>query len=283
MKVIPFQVPQTRKEAFRIQIDRLPHFYDKLHQHHEVQIMWIEMGEGTLIAGNYVGRFTHDELYIIGSNQPHVFKSDDHTEHSDNSIHASSLSILFDEKYLGEQFWQLDELLAANDLLKQAKQGIKVTGDTKQKVVSLIKEIVKQNGLEKLISYFNILKQLVETKEISLLSVAAPEDFNQSEGKRMNEILQLTFKESHRKIYIDEVATVANLSTEAFCRYFKTRTGKTYTNFLNEVRVSNACKLLFNKDLSIQDVCYRTGFSNLSNFNRIFKRVTGKTPSRYLN
>ncbi len=98
----------------------------------------------------------------------------------------------------------------------------------------------------------------------------------------MNNILAFTFKESHRKIYIEEVAEVANLSEEAFCRFFKLRTRKTYTNFLNEMRVSQACKLLIANESSIQDICFQTGFSNLSNFNRIFKKVTGKTPSQYI-
>ena len=102
------------------------------------------------------------------------------------------------------------------------------------------------------------------------------------EGKRMNEILNFTFKEGNRKIYLREVAEIANLSTEAFCRYFKLHTLKTYTTFLNEVRVSNACKLLLNPGVSIQEVCYQSGFQNISNFNRIFKRITGKAPSNYL-
>jgi len=283
MKVIPFQVPQTKKEAFRVQVDRLPHFYDKLHQHHEVQIMLIEKGEGTLIAGDYVGRFKPEEIYIIGSNQAHVFRSDDQHMASSHGIRAASLSIMFDEKYLGEHFWHLDEMEPTRQLLQKAARGMKIRGKAHEKIRNLMLYVANQEGVERLITFFTIIKVLSETTEYDLLSVSTSMESNgHGEGKRMNDILQLTFGESHRKIYIDEVARAANLSTEAFCRYFKTRTGKTYTNFLNEVRVSHACKLLIDKDLSIQDVCYKSGFSNLSNFNRIFKRVTGKTPSRYL-
>ncbi|MFN8806138.1 MAG: helix-turn-helix domain-containing protein, partial [Bacteroidota bacterium] len=101
------------------------------------------------------------------------------------------------------------------------------------------------------------------------------------ESKRMDDILQFTFKESHRKIYIKEVAEVAHLSTEAFCRYFKLRTRKTYTTFLNDVRVSNACQLLANSEMKVDQVCFETGFQNISNFNRIFKKAMGLTPSHY--
>lgn len=280
MKVVPFQVPHTSKEAFRIQIDRLPHFYDKLHQHHELQLMWIEKSDGTLIAGDYIGRFTPGDLFVIGSGQAHVFKNDEEQQTSNEQ--AASLSIFFDEKYLGDHFWQLEEMNATRKLVAKASKGLKVTGHTKEQIIKMMSEVVTQEGIDKLITFFSIIKLLSTSSEIASLSVTAtPEAYNHSEGKRMNDILHFTLRESHRKIYIDEVAQVANLSTEAFCRYFKTRTGKTYTNFLNEIRVSNACKLMIDKDSSIGDICFKSGFSNLSNFNRVFKKVTGKAPSKY--
>lgn len=279
MKVVPFQVPHTSKEAFRIQIDRLPHFYDKLHQHHELQLMWIEKSEGTLIAGDYIGRFIPGDLFVIGSGQAHVLKNDEEQKPPNQ---AASLSIFFDEKYLGDHFWQLDEMNATRKLVAKASKGLKVTGHTKEQIIKMMKEVVGQEGIDKLITFFSIVKLLSTSSEITTLSVtSSPEAYSNNEGKRMNDILHFTLRESHRKIYIEEVAQVANLSAEAFCRYFKTRTGKTYTNFLNEIRVSHACKLLFDKDLSVQDACYRSGFSNLSNFNRIFKKVIKKTPSAY--
>lgn len=283
MKVVPFQVPQTKKEAFRIQIDRLPHFYDRLHLHHEVQIMLIEKSEGTLVAGDYVGRFEAGDLFVLGSSQAHVFRNDELYYRPESKLMAESLSIYFDENYLGNHFWQLDEMMEVRQMVEQAACGLKIVGETRVKVIDLIRSMINQKGIDKLLTFFSILKLLAESNEVKKLSVSAPlEAYSGSEGKRMNEILQFTFRESHRKIYIEEVAKVANLSTEAFCRYFKLRTRKTYTNFLNEVRVSNACKLLINEDQSVQEVCYQVGFTNLSNFNRIFKKVTGKTPSGYL-
>lgn len=283
MKVVTFQVPHTRKEAFRIQRDRLPHFYDKLHQHVEMQIMWIEKSEGTLIAGDYVGRFNPGDLYVIGSKQAHVFKNDAPYYELNENLEAVSLSVFFDEMYVGEDFWQLEEMEATRKLVEKAARGLKINGTSQTEVISLLKILPDQLGIEKLITFFKIIKILSETTEYRNLSVGAPfESYTSHEGKRMDDILQFTLKESHRKVYIEEVAKVANLTVEAFCRYFKTRTGKTYTNFLNEVRVSNACRLLIDKDLSIQDICFQSGFNNLSNFNRAFKKVTGKTPSSYL-
>ncbi|MEQ8303655.1 MAG: AraC family transcriptional regulator [Cyclobacteriaceae bacterium] len=282
MKVVPFQVPQTKREAFRVQDDVVDHFYDKLHQHHEAQIMWIVQGEGTLIVGDYVGRFQPGELYIIGSNQAHVFRNDEVYYHANASTKAIAKSVFFDEKYLGEDFWQLDELSELRAFMDLAKLGLRVEGTTKDTVINLMSTLDVVGGLDKILAFFEILNSLTKSNEVRKLGVSSPLAFSNSEGKRMNDILQFTFNESHRKIYIDEVAKVANLSTEAFCRYFKLRTRKTYTNFLNEVRVSNACRLLIGKERSMQEVCFRVGFSNTSNFNRIFKKFTGKTPSSYI-
>lgn len=283
MKVIPFQVPKTAREAFRLQVDHRPHFYDKLHQHPETQIMLIVKGEGTLISGDYVGRFSSGDLFVIGSNQPHVFRNDDNYYRRNEKKMAHAISIYFDENYAGPSFWQLNELKAIRDLLKQSAYGLKIEGKTKLEATQIIHHLLREKGIDKLISFLRLLRILSVSKELQQLSVRAlPSVYRVSEEKRMNDILQFTFKESARPIYLEEVAELANLSVEAFCRYFKLRTQKTYTSFLNEVRVSKASQLLIQSDKSIQDVCFESGFTNLSNFNRVFRKVTGKTPRNYI-
>lgn len=283
MKVVPFSVPKTTRAVFRLQEDRQPHFYDKLHQHSEIQLMLILSGEGTLIAGDYVGRFGPGDLFLIGSNQPHVFRNDDGFYKPKSRLRAHALSLYFDEQYAGEAFWQLEEVKDLRNFLHHAGRGFRITGTSCETITDLLTQMKTKQGVDRVIAFLEMLKALTQTSGLLPLSVSSwNKDYSTSEGKRMNDILQFTFRESHRKIFVAEAAQVANLSTEAFCRYFKTRTQKTYTNFLNEVRVSNACKLLITQDLSIQEVCYRSGFQNLSNFNRIFKRIVGKTPSNYL-
>jgi AraC-like DNA-binding protein len=284
MKVIPFSVPKTSREAFRVQVDVLPFLYDKLHQHPETQIMFIEKGEGTLIAGDYVGRFSDGSLFLIGSNQPHVFRSDDIYYKSKSKLRVKAISLYFDERYAGENFWQLDELQKVYQFFLKVGVGYRFQGKTQSQLIQLIREIVPLKGINKLIHFMQLVKVLSESKELAPLSISQTNpNLTVTEGKRMNDILQFTFNQSHRKIKIEEVAEIANLSTEAFCRYFKVRTRKTFINFLNEVRISNACKMLIEKRKSIQEVCYDSGFANLSHFNRTFKKVTKKTPSSYLN
>ncbi|MBL7871567.1 MAG: helix-turn-helix domain-containing protein [Cyclobacteriaceae bacterium] len=283
MKVIPFQVPKISKEAFRIQVDSALVFYDKLHHHPETQIMYIKSGAGTLIAGDYVGRFTSGNLFLIGSNQPHVFKSDEIYYEPKSKLRSNSISLYFEEKYAGENFWQMNELADIRQFILNAGVGYRIEGETKVQLIGLIEEVSNAKSIERLIVFMQLLKTLSESHELKPLSATNSQTlFTANEGKRMNDILQFTFRESHRKIKTLEVAEVANLSPAAFCRYFKVRTRKTYTNFLNEVRISHACKLLIEGDPNIQSVCYKVGFHNLSHFNRQFKKVTGKTPSRYI-
>jgi AraC-like DNA-binding protein len=281
MKVIPFQVPKTRHEAFRLQIEALPYFYDRLHQHVENQIMLIEKGEGTLIAGDFVGRFAANDVYLLASGQPHVFRNDEQYYRNRNPKNAKAIALYFDERYAGESFWSLSELKEIRQFILKAG-AIRVEGKTKIEVSLLIRQITQAQKATKLILFLQLLNVLAQSKNLKQLSIASVQAFAPKEEKRMNNVLQFTFKQSHRKIKIKEVASIANLSAEAFCRYFKTRTRKTYTNFLNEVRISNACKMLLESSTNIQIVCYQAGFQNLSHFNRVFKKVTGKTPTQYL-
>jgi AraC-like DNA-binding protein len=281
MKVIPFQVPKTGQEAFRVQVDVLPYFYDRLHQHSEIQIMLIEKGEGTLIAGDYVGRFNSGDVYVIGSAQPHVFRSDENYYHARSKENVKATAIYFDEHYAGENFWKLQELKDIRQFLSKVG-ATRVEGKTQKEVISLVQQIAQTQKAIKLILFLQLLHVLAHSKNLKRLSVAPVQNLAQEEDKRMNDVLQFTFRQSNRKIKISEVASVANLSSEAFCRYFKIRTRKTYTNFLNEVRISHACKRLIEGEPNIQSVCYKVGFQNLSHFNRQFKKVTGKTPTKYI-
>jgi len=281
MKVVDFKVPKIKKEAFRFQEDSGRRFYDQLHQHSEIQIMLIVKGEGTLIAGDYVGRFGANDLFVIGSGQPHVFRSDRSYYDPKSKLIVKALSLYFNEDYLSDSFWELDEMKMVRKFTARALLGMRVTGKNGIEIGSMIHQLKKAHGLNRLILFFSVLKMLTEANKARPLSISSDNRFRQEESRRMNSILSFTFSESHRQIYIREVAREASLSPEAFCRYFKLHTRKTYTNFLNEVRVSEACKMLINKDSTIEDVCYQCGFSNLSNFNRIFKRIIGKTPSKY--
>lgn len=274
-RVVAFNVPQTEHEVVRVQIDEVPYFYDQLHQHPEIQIMLIESGEGTLIAGDYVGRFQPGEVYVIGGGQPHVFRCDQ--VYYSRNLSARSTSLYFSEKYFGRELWGSNELKAVRDFSERSRRGLLIASDEAVPLITCIHQIASEEGLARIIAFFTLLHLLTTSAHQKKLSIL-PGRLRENEEGRMNSILEFTFRESHRRIYLDEVAQLASLSVEAFCRYFKIHTRKTYINFLNEVRISHACQLLIQRDLSVDQICYKCGFSNVSHFNRMFKKITGKTP-----
>ena len=289
MKVIPFSIPKTQKEAIRVQVDSMKHFYDNLHQHPEIQITLITRSEGVLIAGDYIGNFKENDVFVIGKNQAHVFRNDKIYFDPQNDLIAENVSIFFDAQYFGDFFWNLDEMETVRRFVAEAAGGLRIEGITAQHIATLLKDIVHKKGLDKLVAFFTILKVISESAEYKPLAAVEKylqnpsfrESIGQYDSDRMNTILKYTFQEYQNTITIEDVARVANLTPEAFCRYFKLRTRKTYWRFLNEVRINHACKLLADKNLLIADVAYQVGFNNLSNFNRVFKMIMHETPRDY--
>ncbi len=281
MKVLPFQIPHYSGDAFRFQEERVQYFYDRFHSHEEIQITWIVAGEGIVMAGDYVGRFEPGDVFVLGSYLPHVFRNDEYYYTEDSpGVHA--LSIYFTPAYLGEAFWRVNELAAINSFLARARRGYRVTGADRAPVAHRISALQQAEGIARITGFLTLLDFLACHTQLEAMSISEPMSQQGGQDKRMSDVLEFTFREYHRKITLKEVAEVAHLSPPAFCRYFRQHTRKSYVSFLQEVRVRKACQLLGRGNLSIENVCYAVGFQNISNFNRVFKRITSQTPKTYL-
>ncbi|HET9747086.1 MAG TPA: helix-turn-helix transcriptional regulator [Chitinophagaceae bacterium] len=279
MKIVPFQIPKNVEEAFKVQVDDMPHLYDHLHQHPEIQLTLIKESHGTLIAGDYVGPFHAGDVFVIGSNQPHVFRNDE--KFFKKKSRAVAITIFFDESTLGEQFWQLQETKSMHQFFMNSAGGFRIAGKKKRSLTEKLFSIINSEGIEKLITFLEIIKLLNNKKEMQPLSKPIIQrSIRTFDGNRLNKIIEFTFREYQRVITLHEVAALANLTPEAFCKYFKTRTRKTYVSFLNEIRINHACRLL-TEEKSIADICYDSGFTNLSNFNRIFRKVKNMSPGQW--
>ena len=184
---------------------------------------------------------------------------------------------------MGEGFLELPESQKVAAIMHDCKLGIKVTDHQAAKpIVRAIKRLIRLEGLQRLLTLVQILQCLAVLKEKeTLTSPGYYKPRRMEDGKKINDVFNFLMDNYHREIKLNEVAEVANMSPTAFCRYFKQHTRKTYSRFLNEIRIGKACKMLSESDIPIGTICYRSGFSNLSNFNRQFKKITGYTPSRY--
>ena len=281
-KVIPFKIPKSQKEFVRFQVDEGSHFYDKLHQHPEWQLTLILEGKGQLMVGDYLGRFEPGDIYLLGSNVPHVFRSDEEYFQKTKSIKSVSNTIFFDFEALGNGIWEVEEFLELRHWVNAIKGCYVVRCENQEFLKTSIRKFALKTGMEKVLAALEMIRYLQQPHAMLPLNRLLPiRDYSELEGKRMGNVMAFILAENHRNISLKEVAETANMSKEAFCRFFKERTGKTYTEFLNELRIHKSCHLLQETDLSISQIAYQTGFQNLSYFNRAFKKFRQETPKNF--
>jgi AraC-like DNA-binding protein/quercetin dioxygenase-like cupin family protein len=278
MKVLPFKIPKPELSNLVYQVNFEPHFYNKLHQHEEIQISYIVNGEGTLIVGDTINYYKSGDIIIIGSQLPHVFESD-----QEKHKQSHMLSLFFTENSFGNGFFDLEEVAELKGFFKRAKHGFKVISHQNE-IITGFNGIESATKLERFTILLHLLKILSTCEFKSLSSFIYEKNFSLVEGERMRDVFEYTMKNYDKDINLESVSNVANMTKNAFCKYFKKYTNKTYGIFLNELRIEHACKLMLSgKNLTISDVAYKVGFNNMSNFNRQFKKVKKKTPLVFKN
>lgn len=276
MKVLPFQIPKPEYDALVYQEDHEYIFYDKFHQHTEIQVSYIAEGSGTLIVGDTINDYKEGDVLVIGGDLPHVFKSD--IGFTKKSL---MLTLFFTKNAFGDHFFELEELRTLRSFFKKSENGFKVVSDTSE-LKELFQTLKKASKFDRFIALLHIVKYLSKTKTKALSSFVYEKKYTDLEGKRMQDVMEHTMNHYHEHIALDDIAKVAAMTKNAFCKYFKKRTNKTYFQFLSELRIENASKFLTsNHDLSIAEIAYQCGFRNLSNFNRQFLSIKKKTPSKY--
>jgi AraC-like DNA-binding protein len=282
-KVISFQVPKSQREFVRYQEDRGAHFYDKLHQHPQLQLTVILEGKGQLLSGDYVGRFQTGDVFFLGENAPHVFRSDPEYFEKDTTLKSSGNTVFFDFASLEKALGELDELQPLKKFKGFAGLCFQVKGQAREKIKVQLEQFGGSEGLERFQLAIQLLSQVEQTGEelVQLNESVMMLGLSEKDGSRMDRVMQFLLENRFQKVSLEETAGQANLSKEAFCRFFKLRTRKTFTQYLLQLRINEAQKLLQETDLGISEIAFRVGFENLSYFNRSFKSITGKSPREF--
>lgn len=284
MKVLQFTIPVSSDRAVIVQEDRMPHFYPYLHRHKEAQLIWIIRGEGTLLIDNQMHAFKQGDIFLIGTNQPHLFKSNpEYFEGNlDLSIHA--LMIFFNPNGNLKSLFSLPEMQPLQAFLNFAQGGIKIPISHLDSISKCMAELAKQRNQQLIIQFISLLEKIAEIQqECECLVNHGPSSFSESEGLRIGHIYHFLMQNYARPLTLEEVADEAHLTPQAFCRYFKKHTRQTFISFLNEIRINEACKRLTSGNYeNISVVAYACGFNSLTNFNRVFKQVMKVAPKSYL-
>jgi AraC-like DNA-binding protein len=269
--------------SFNARQDKRTNINNRWHYHPEIELIHFHKGSGTQFVGDNIKRFAPGDMVLVGSNLPHYWKYDENEPFTTNSQPYSTVIHFFDN-FWGENFLNLPENKSIKTTLDNAKRGLQIIGDTQHQIAAYMRDILFAEGPKRIIMLIEALMAIgdcTDTKQLS--SIGFRQNFEESDKDRINSIYDYSFANFKNKILLEEIADVANLGPNSFCRYFKLKTQKTYSQFINEIRVGHACKLLIENKINIKQICYESGFNNFSSFYTSFKSVTGKTPLNYQN
>ncbi len=253
------------------------------HYHSELELVVLLESTGTRFIGDHIHQFNENELILIGKNLPHMWLNDRAYFDENSRLKASALVVHFKEDFLGKDFWNLPEMSAIPKLFERAKRGIKFNGPNKNKIIKHLKSLDKLPDFKKVVALLHIIQELALESDYELLARASfLDDFKKPEKRKLAPVYNYIMNNFKENISLGDVAALACMNPSSFSRYFKRVQHKTLKRYINELRIGFACKLLLEKKYSMTDICFESGFNNLSNFNRQFKAITLFSPSEYL-
>lgn len=282
MKGIPSKIRPSVDSAILVKHDVAPFIDYPLHFHPEYELVLIEKGYGERIVGDHIDEFTDGDLVFLSPNVPHIWKCNDVFYASDSNLTTSCYVLHFRSDSFGTAFFDQPDFSDLNTLFVKGNYGILLKGQLKKTITEQLQELYRIKGTRRIMLFLDILLQITESDEIELLS--SPSFHNQlvkTDNTRILQIYDYILQNYKRMVKLDELASQLGMTPTSLCRFFKRKIGKTLIDMVNETRIKYACNLLGKTDKCILEICYDSGFNNLSNFNRQFRKITGTNPKSY--
>jgi AraC-like DNA-binding protein len=282
MKPVLRQITSTSESSFLVRKDVGEDMLNNWHYHPEIEILFIKRSSGTWLIGDHIGNFVNGDIVLLGANLPHCFRHEyDHTIKRDETA-GETICIKFVPDVFGSRFFNMPETKEIATLLSNSKCGLKLTGKIKNTISGRIIKMLKASPGRRLVYLLSLLEEIAERKNyIELSSKRFLQSRIDKNTERIKQIFEYTFSHYNERITLDDVATLLNMTRQSFCRYFKNKTNKTYIQFLMEVRIGYACRLLVEDEKNVSEIGYECGYNNISNFNQQFKLITKRKPLEY--
>ncbi len=253
------------------------------HQHPEYELVLISKGAGKRMIGDHVDRFEENDLLLLGPYLPHEWLCDELYYSPTEEFLGEGIVIQFVHDFLGSQFFEIPENKTLNKVLKDSSRGIKFPSKTKKKIIPLMHDIIQMSMSKQLYTLFSIFEILSKCKDYTLLcSPIFTEPFHNATNTPMQKALQYILQNFQRDANIKGVLECTKMSNTAFCKAFKINYRMTFKEYLLSIRIGYACNLLTDNNLSISEIAYNSGFENISNFNRQFKKIKNLTPTQFI-
>ncbi|MGY5352144.1 AraC family transcriptional regulator [Wenyingzhuangia sp. IMCC45533] len=277
MKAIKQEISQESNQSFTVSEFKKPYFDSPWHFHVEYELTYIHKGHGTRFVGDSSELFKEGDIALVGSSVPHYWRCDE-VFYNQKELNSHSIVIQFKPSLFFD--YPLPEMRNIHAMLKKSASGIafKFSKAYQEDFFT----ILQAQGFEQLLKFYELLHKMSKDSEQRLLSVSEDSQLYQAkDSKIFQEVINYVFKNFKNEISLDEISEKTHMSTPAFCRYFKKRTKKTFTEYVNHLRVAQASKLLIETDLSISQICYECGYNSLSYFNRQFNKHKKIGPKEY--
>lgn len=267
------QVIDEKPRSFltkNVKRNKRPYLTSAWHFHPEIEICFTYESKGKRYVGNNISDYEEGDLVMFGSNLPHGFTTNELCK-------QTVIQMRYD--FLGTTFFDQPELYQIKKLISRSKMGLQFFGQTHVKAQKIIKLIMKEQGMQRLIYLFDLLLLLSRSKEfVTICSKEYATNINASQLSRMKTVLSFIEDNFQGNISISDAARIINLTDSAFYKFIKRHTKKKFTEILNEYRINYASKKLINTQMTIAEICFESGFSNLSYFNRKFKEIMKLSP-----
>lgn len=281
MKPVLEYLPREEEESFVVKFFDYDYYPTPWHYHPEYELVLVTESTGKRFIGDNIQSFGPGDLALIGPNVPHLYRNDPVYYQAQSALRAKSIVIHFLTSSIGGDFLALPACRKIRELLNKSAMGLQIKDQANAEVTIQMHEILELKGVPRLMKLLDILNTLAETNDKENISNHLTKGENMKESERLSKVFDYVMKNFLSDITIAEVAALVNMAENSFSRYFSQRTRKKFSAFVNEIRLSHASKLLTDTDQSVAEICYGSGFNNLSNFNRQFKELYGLSPLLY--
>lgn len=271
-------LPRNSGESFVVKYFDYPYFPTPWHFHREYELVLVTESTGKRFIGDQITDFKPGDLVLLGPYLPHTYQNDPHYLEKRTDLRAKSIVVHFREDSFGDNFFALAETQRILSLLNRSFNGLSITGDTNKIISSMLYELVEAKGFSRWLILSEILNILSLSEDLQPICNGIITAKNDTETTRMNKIIDFVVNNFTREITIAEISDMVSMAENSFSRYFSCRTRKSFTAFVNEVRLNHSSRLLIETSKSVTDVCLESGFNNLSNFNRQFRAKYNNNP-----
>jgi len=275
MKTLIQKIHVEEYHSFACRTYRTPDFETAWHKHLECELILITEGNGTALIGDFIGEYKQGDIFFLYPNVPHLFRK------SQQDSIGSAIVIHFLRDFWGERFLALPELQPLFRLLDDQDKCIQLQGNLVAVISPLIERLNKAQGLDRIHLLMTCLQKIGTSAEQKTITTAFDSINSGEENTVIEKILEYSFKNFLNPVSLKEVSGITSMSIASFCRFFKRNIKKSYFDFIKEIRIGHACKLLRETDGTILDICYASGYNSWANFSKQFKAVTKLSPSQY--